>query len=432
MVVLEWSTNFLGACIFLLYIRGALFPRFRGKKDLGGCLGVLMTYFILVTMMNYVFRFDGYVGILVYAMAGCLAAFVLTVAKWVDYLAMGITWSSIALSSSVIAASALMLFEEGSLRDILLFGNPQKTIALFLNLVAKLLMVTIIISIRKLGKQSSMDKLVCCILFMLVSGIGMSVFRHENMLDTKLNTDNYMIIMTMVLIFLLFVVMYYSMRIGSLIRQKEESRLVGITSEKQSAELLLTAEKITELRQFQHDSDKAMHTLKELMKDRNYGEAESFLNQYENYSKDIKASYLYTGIPIIDAVVGTRQMEMKNSDIEFICTIQSEIPEPMIMSFGIILANLLDNAIEAERGEKERREIRLKVMKKGAYLCCIVENRIDKSVLVHNMNLRTTKKDFINHGLGVKSIEYHCKMHKGFHGVREENGYFIHEVRLIL
>ena len=62
-------------------------------------------------------------------------------------------------------------------------------------------------------------------------------------------------------------------------------------------------------------------------------------------------------IPVVDAVVNTRFMEMQESDIEFSCVIQTRVPEKLIYEVGIILANLLDNAIEAEQKEQGKREM---------------------------------------------------------------------------
>lgn len=135
-------------------------------------------------------------------------------------------------------------------------------------------------------------------------------------------------------------------------------------------------------------------------------------------------------IPVVDAVVNTRFMEMQESDIEFSCVIQARVPEKLIYEVSIILANLLDNAIEAEQKEQGKRKIRLNITQKGQYLCIRVENRISESVIAQNRFLETTKPDKERHGFGMKSIDFHCKRCGGFHGVLEENGFFIYEVFL--
>lgn len=428
----EIITNFVGALILVYFIKKNANRRWTGILDVCISSFSILLYFGLVSLMNFLFHFEGYLGLFVYGAACMLLGVILVNMPLAEYLSMGITWAGITLCTSLFAASTLQLIVGGEMQELLLFANREKWIAYIVNILAKYILVTITVRIRAVGHKSTIDNLIFCILFLVISIVCMSIFRYENMIENRPFGDNFAPVMATILLLLLFIMLYYSMRIGNLVRQEEEKKLLGVTSEKQSSELLLTAEKINELRQFQHDTDKAIHTFKILLADEKYDEAKAYITQYENLFRDMKVENVYTGIPIVDAVIGTRQTVMREHDIQFSCVIHTSIPEKLILSFAIILTNLLDNAIEAECEEEQRREVRLAVTKIGSYISVRVENSIAKSVIDRNKDFMSTKNDRDKHGYGMKSIEFHCKRHGGFNGITEENGYFIHEAMMKL
>ena len=89
----------------------------------------------------------------------------------------------------------------------------------------------------------------------------------------------------------------------------------------------------------------------------------------------------------------------------------------------ILLGNLLDNAIEASRGN-DRKEIELYIMKNQGELEIKVENRITVPVLGGNTGLKTTKKDKKNHGFGIVSVKNIVEKYHGLMDVYEKNGKF--------
>ena len=95
----------------------------------------------------------------------------------------------------------------------------------------------------------------------------------------------------------------------------------------------------------------------------------------------------------------------------------------------ILLSNLLDNAIEASM-LVESPKIELSITNNGNYLCILVRNRIENSVLNENSNLRTTKKDTAAHGFGIYSISQIVEKYDGIKNIYEKNGYFAFDIWL--
>ena len=117
------------------------------------------------------------------------------------------------------------------------------------------------------------------------------------------------------------------------------------------------------------------------------------------------------GDAYIDSLISHKLYEAKEKgiDIEVSCNIISigKINPP---DLGILIANALDNAIEASE-KVEDKKITLKVMMKGSYLHMIFTNYcINKEI-----DLSKTSKlhDKRNHGYGIKSMKHIVSLYNG-------------------
>lgn len=76
------------------------------------------------------------------------------------------------------------------------------------------------------------------------------------------------------------------------------------------------------------------------------------------------------------------------------------------IEYGVVLSNLLDNAIEAEEQEKEEnRYICLNIGVEQNMIHLVVSNYISESVLQNNALLETSKKNKQLHGIGLRGVK---------------------------
>ncbi len=94
-----------------------------------------------------------------------------------------------------------------------------------------------------------------------------------------------------------------------------------------------------------------------------------------------------------------------------------------------IIANTLDNAIEACEKAKEKK-IELYIFKVKNYLSITIKNTIEKSVLKTNPDLQSSKADLSIHGIGTKSVKAVAKKHDGVVEYHEEGNIFICNILL--
>lgn len=124
----------------------------------------------------------------------------------------------------------------------------------------------------------------------------------------------------------------------------------------------------------------------------------------------INSTFIQTGFPALDAVLSAKTTEFSNLDIPFSYQISISVLNVDEVDLCILIANALDNALEACRRlhEKSKAYIKLDIHTCGAYLLAGVENSALKPV-----DCITWKADRENHGLGLKSMQKIAKKYNG-------------------
>ena len=156
----------------------------------------------------------------------------------------------------------------------------------------------------------------------------------------------------------------------------------------------------------------------------------------ENYLKSLLHEYearIFKYISIdnsaVNSILNLKIGRCHANKIDIKVEIESSFFNFSDIDICVLLANLLDNAIEASRCV-ETPQISLSIKNKMNYLCITVRNRIDRSVLEKNKELKTTKRDKYNHGLGTFSISQIVEKYDGMKKYYEKNGYFVADIWL--
>ena len=113
----------------------------------------------------------------------------------------------------------------------------------------------------------------------------------------------------------------------------------------------------------------------------------------------------YMNSRMVNAVINQKAALCKNENIPFDVQITGDFQWHQESNVAILLSNLLDNAIEAEKLQTEKQQIALKMFVYKDSMNIIVENYIQESVLQKNPNLKTSKHDKRGHGIGSDSVK---------------------------
>lgn len=136
-------------------------------------------------------------------------------------------------------------------------------------------------------------------------------------------------------------------------------------------------------------------------------------------------SYIETGNALLNHILNEKLEYAKKEGIVIKAEVENLSFKRMdSIDFSSLLSNILDNGIEASLKEKEP-EIEIKILKRRDYEVIMVKNKISKSVLDVNPDLKTTKENSVEHGKGISQIKAITEKYGGMSDFYEEDGFFV-------
>lgn len=175
-----------------------------------------------------------------------------------------------------------------------------------------------------------------------------------------------------------------------------------------------------------------MANIKGLVAGEKYGEAEKYVEKLDETIQELDYKFS-TGNAVTDIIINDKYRRAVKSGIVFqVGFAYRETDTISAFDMGIVLDNLLDNAIEAcEKTEREKRYISLSMKRKNHFLLIEVENSFDGKVEWREgeSRPRTTKQggmpDMLpEHGVGLKNVEDVADRYLGYMNIRADGGVF--------
>ena len=193
--------------------------------------------------------------------------------------------------------------------------------------------------------------------------------------------------------------------------------------EKQVATQISHYEKLeklnSDMRTFRHDYINHLSSINALIGEGCYSDAQNYIDKLTESTHRNEAIFL-TGNRLADAILTDKSDNCKDfADIEFDGCITDKIENSDIC---IILANALDNAVEACQKCPERGKISIFAQIRQGYWTMTMRNptvNADSEGI-----MKTSKEDEKNHGFGLLSIEQAVKKYDGTMAVSIKDGVF--------
>lgn len=193
-----------------------------------------------------------------------------------------------------------------------------------------------------------------------------------------------------------------------------------------------------EISKIKHDMENVALTTTTLLQEHDYAKLEKHFSQIIN---DLQVTdILHTDIKnvYLNAIIQQKYTKCKSKikNVNFTCAAdetfrkKEEIANIDIIDLCTIIANLLDNAIEAYT-ECNDYDIRINLDYINNSYRIEISNTIKGSVLSGNKALKTSKSDTKNHGIGIKSVKSRAEKYNGKTQFTEENGQFVARVWLM-
>ncbi len=172
-----------------------------------------------------------------------------------------------------------------------------------------------------------------------------------------------------------------------------------------------------------HDMKHQFTLIQSLLKNGHIADAENYLSSLIDLTIE-HSPILLCDNEMINYVLNYKLAQCNKLKIPCSFQITTPLANLSESDLVLILSNLLDNAIEAEKGLPDP-DIKVIIQKQGGYVQFMIQNRIMHSVLENNPSLLTSKRESKYHGYGIANARDLLSKHDGMMDFYESCGYFI-------
>lgn len=374
----------------------------------------------------------------------CIAHFVLLPNIWQSLLGMGVMllMSCIMLEGKteqkmlvIIACNVFMIlvsmlrgritfFLSGkSINEINIQGSESLARVLGIVLTNTLYMVTAYILTCffhdkiKLKKEEYIIIIIYYIIFLIVVLLSIAMSRN---VDFSLIWQKTFLILDMLMFIANIIVLKMIFHINQQNHYEMENALLYMQITQQEKRIREEEKNYREVQLLRHDLKRYLVTYRQLLQEGKYEVIEADIDKI--LGKRLNTNHcVYTENTILNAVICEKmeQCSIKNIKIEVQVNADKDMDS---IEYGVVLSNLLDNAIEAEEQEKEEnRYICLNIGVEQNMIHLVVSNYISESVLQNNALLETSKKNKQLHGIGLRGVKEFVNNKEGEIEIFEEN-----------
>ena len=230
---------------------------------------------------------------------------------------------------------------------------------------------------------------------------------------------------------LVLLVLYVKELIGKQQIQKELLSLYEKQSILQKEYYQRLYEQGEELKKFRHDYHHHLHVLKELLYNKKYKEAVTYIRQLENRAVNYEMDIVYSGNTVVDAVICgvLGNTEIRDLRFEYRGKLKKKIGIEDV-DLCTILANVLENAVEACERYYGKRYIRMEIATYKSNLFITVCNPCRQNQKEIMEERRTEKKDKEYHGYGRQNMKTVTEKYNGSLVFEEKEGEFTVKIHL--
>lgn len=207
--------------------------------------------------------------------------------------------------------------------------------------------------------------------------------------------------------------------------QLRQSKIFEVQVKNQTDMYRAVSENFDNQRKKTHEYKNQMMCIDALIEKREYGQLEAYVqNICGKLNRELDA--INTNHVIVNAIMNTKYQEALSKNILFVFQM-NDLSELRISDEDIvvILANLLNNAIEACEKCKGKRIIKVKFVIEDENVILSVRNTHENNLVFQNNEIQTSKEtDMEEHGIGIRNIIQTIEKYGGSYVIRPEENEF--------
>ncbi|MBQ9279349.1 MAG: GHKL domain-containing protein [Lachnospiraceae bacterium] len=322
------------------------------------------------------------------------------------------------------------------------------SILLILLLLIVVWILSFLSSRRRKGPMALSLVAAVFLVFLLIDNVIFSVLRIDRYLNTEplislrfvysgdMGGRTYSIIMLAitVIILLISILLIIKESESMYFREKNTVNEYYIEAQKEHYEGLIASNR--EIRKIRHDLKNHTYCLQELYKSKKYDELGNYIKDMAKLVEQADTS-VHAGDEIVDAICSEKKNKAAKKGITL--TVDGKLSGVKLSALDTctILANILDNAIEAvENLNEDKKHIELTFKRNENYMIITEANPTAHEPDIRDNNIITTKKDKSNHGFGLINIKDTVEKYEGecfLSSTQDDKSeYYIFKIEIIL
>lgn len=308
--------------------------------------------------------------------------------------------------------------------------STESTMRIFSLFITKFLFLIVTRAILYLFKKDELDLKKSEIILISISFIlSNSIFISNIEIQFGKNPEILNLISAMAIIIINIFIFIMFKRISSENKNKLRISVLETQLSEQRAMIQDAGHLSKEIKKAEHDIKHHFLSLLGLLEENNCKEATVYIrNLLGEYETSI-FKYITIENSAVNSILNFKISRCHVEHIDIKLEVESAFSEFDNIDICVLISNLLDNAIEACVGITFP-QIILTIREEKNYLCILVKNKIERSVLENNGDLKTTKDNKHNHGLGLYSVSQIVDKYDGLKKFYERNGFFIANIWL--
>ena len=180
------------------------------------------------------------------------------------------------------------------------------------------------------------------------------------------------------------------------------------------------------IRKVRHEMKSHMANIKGLVAGEKYGEVEKYIGKLDETMQELDYKFS-TGNAVTDVIINDKYQRAVKSGTTFRVKFDYRKTDTIsAFDMGIVLNNLLDNAIEAcEKLEQEKRYISLTLKRKNHFMLIEVENSFDGKLewkdgeaVPATMKQSSLPDVLMEHGIGLKNVKDVADRYLGYMDIK--------------
>lgn len=192
-----------------------------------------------------------------------------------------------------------------------------------------------------------------------------------------------------------------------------------------------TSKSTTELRKMEHDFKTHLLIIAQLARSNNANELDRYLKSVVDHASP-STKIIAVSNPVVSAVLTLMMARCQKNDIDFKYNLQYKELQMADFDLSTILGNVLENAFEAsiKVADVLKRSIKLSIQKERGIVLIGCSNYFTGTIGAVDKNIKSSKADKSNHGLGLSNIQDIAKKYDGEVNVETNQQTF--EIHVIL